>query len=131
MTMLPTYLHLEKGRRDLARALTSGGTTPPRATFDYSGKFDGDYAILANGIYELPHPDNPHRQPWSGDFGTGPQTLDIEFPHARTVDRVLVFGPGPTIPFRLLDYDLQYHDGAGWKTIQEVRAPCRRPTLSA
>ena len=51
----------------------------------------------------------PRRNPnaWSGTLPSTPQTLEIAFPHPRTVDRVLVFSVRADNPYcALLDYDL-------------------------
>ncbi len=124
VTMLPSYLRLARGQAIAPPRIDFGRNYASQASFRYSSRFEGDFQLLTNGIYEAPHPDNPHRIPWSGDFAAAPQTLEIEFPHARTIDRLLIFSVRADNPFcTLLDYDLQYHDGSAWKTIQEVRDP--------
>ena len=86
----------------------------------------GDAAALTNGIFESSHLEDPYRnQEWIGDFSSAPQTLDITFPEPRTIDKMLIFSMRADNDYcALLDYDLQYHDGKGWVTIQEVRTPC-------
>ena len=49
----------------------------------------------------------------------------MTFPGKRKVERVVVFGVRADNQYcALLDYDLQYHDGKDWVTIDAARAPC-------
>ena len=125
VTMLPSYLRLEKGQQVAPPRIDFGPNYAGQAAFHYSADYQGSYGMLTDGIFESGHPSNPHLHCWAGDLPSLPQTLDIEFPYPRTVDRVLVFGTTGRQPLmRLLDYDLQYDDGHGvWKTLKQVRAP--------
>jgi len=124
LTTLPTYLRLSKGQIIIPPVIDFGRNYASQATWTYSAPHSGNLASLTNGILEAPHPDDPHADPWSGTLPTVPQTLEMRFPYPRAVERLLLFGVRADNPYcALLDYDLQYHDGKDWVTLEEVRSP--------
>jgi hypothetical protein len=49
----------------------------------------------------------------------------MAFDKPRAVSNVLIFSTRADNPHcALLDYDLEYHDGRDWVTIEKVRTPC-------
>lgn len=55
-----------------------------------------------------------------------PATVGLQWGSAQTFNRVVVWCPPPWQgQGTLLDFDLQYHDGSGWVTIEAVTEPTR------
>ncbi len=124
LSTLPIYLRLAKGQQVFPPQIDFGRNYASQATFTYSAEHSGNLDVLTNGILEAPHPDDPHREPWSGSLPTAPQTLEMRFPFPRAVDRLVLFGVRADNPYcALLDYDVQYHDGKDWVTLEEARSP--------
>ncbi|HKI34312.1 MAG TPA: NEW3 domain-containing protein [Gemmataceae bacterium] len=124
ISTLPVYLRLAKGQEIRLPHTDFGRNYASQATFTYSAESSGNLEALTNGILEAPHPDDSHREPWSGSLPSLPQTLEMRFPHPRAVERLLLFGVRADNPYcTLLDYDVQYHDGKDWVTLEEVRSP--------
>ena len=122
---LPLYLRLAQGQQVTAPVLDYGRNYAPEATFAYSGKAKGDVATLTNGLFEVTHAGNPWGPFWQGELKTAPQTLDLTFPMARTVNRVVLYSVRADNPYcDLLDFDVQYDNGGKWVTLKEVRTPC-------
>jgi len=123
--LLPIYLRLAKGQEIVPPRLDFGRNYAAEASFSYSGRTKSDMGILTNGLLEVTHADNPWGPYWAGDLANAPQMLDMTFPVARTVDRVMVYSMRADNPHcYLLDFDLQCHDGKQWVTLEEVRTPC-------
>ena len=84
-------------------------------------------------MIETYHANNPNGETngakiWTGDLPgdakTNPQTLEIAFDQPQMINKVLLRGVRADNQFSaLLDYDLQYQDGANWKTIETIRRP--------
>jgi hypothetical protein len=130
---MPSYLRLAPGQ-DLAPDRIDFGSNLAAAAgtkFTYSAACNfGKPDCLNNGVLEVTHDGNPNgavsKPPiFTGELPTLPQTLEIGLDGTRTVSRMLVFGLRADNAFcALLDYDLQYHDGRDWATIEKVRTPC-------
>ncbi|MDQ3815501.1 MAG: hypothetical protein M3347_16410, partial [Armatimonadota bacterium] len=133
LQQLPIYVKLAPGQELIAPKLNFGQNTAPRAKWEYSATFKGDYDLLTNGIYETYHSGNPNGDTngakiWTGDLpldaagAITPQTLDAIFERPQRIDTIIVRGVRADNAFcALLDYDLQYFDGKAWKTIEQVR----------
>jgi hypothetical protein len=124
ITTLPLYLRLTKSQEVAPIEINYGRNYAAQATFTYSGKYKGDLTQLTDGIFEAPHPSNPHREVWSGELTTTPQTLEMTFPHPRTLSYLVIYTVRADNPYcALLDFDVEYHDGKDWRTVEEVRSP--------
>jgi hypothetical protein len=130
LEQLPVYVSLTPGLHLAAPKLDFGKNLAAEATFAYSSTFKGEFAWLNNGVIETYHAGNPKgdtngKRIWTGDLPGGPanspQTLEWTFRSPQKVNRVVVRGVRPDNAFcALLAYDLQYRDGADWKTIERV-----------
>jgi hypothetical protein len=129
---MPIYLNLATGQKVAAPVLDFGKNIAAEATFTYSAETKSNPAILTDGLMQVWHSQNPWGPCWFGaypgtKFNESPQTLDITFPGPRDLTGLAVFGARADNPHcALLDYDVQYHDGKGWVTLEEVRAACPR-----
>jgi hypothetical protein len=128
---MPIYLRLSGGQRIVPPKIDFGKNIAKQATFTYSGQTRSNPAILTDGLFQTADLNQtPWGQPWRGSypgkvFNQSPQTLDIAFGGRREIGGLLIFGiPSANQFSTLLDYDLQYHDGKGWATIEEVRTHC-------
>jgi hypothetical protein len=76
---------------------------------------EGSFDSLVDGLFPAPHSDNPWGGQWYGNLDGTAQTLEIEFPVVRMVNRVAVYSVRADNPnCDLLDFDLQYEkDGMG------------------
>ncbi|MGB3088002.1 MAG: hypothetical protein WBC53_09815, partial [Phycisphaerae bacterium] len=130
VTQLPIYLRLKKGQKVAVPVIDLGKNIASEATFTYSGGSESDPALLTDGIMQIWHGGNPWGSPWKGDypgttFNESPQTFDITFSSPRKIGALAIFGARADNPHSaILDYDLQYHDGRAWVTLEEVRAAC-------
>jgi hypothetical protein len=130
LDQLPRYVRLPAGARLAAPRLDFGKNLATAARFSYSGPSKSEVALLNNSIIETYHAGNPNgdtngKKIWQGELPGGPcknpQALEIVFERPQRLDRVVVRGVRPDNTFcALLAYDLQYHDGTGWKTIERV-----------
>jgi len=123
---MPVYLRLAKGQELPVPKIDFGQNIAPLATFAYSDKVkDDNLAALNNGILESTHFGDPCQYKYfQGEANSFPQTLEIAFPGPQTVSRMLIFSlRADNVQTAVLDYDVQYHDGAKWVTVQEVRTP--------
>jgi hypothetical protein len=122
---LPVYLRLSPGQDVGPTAIDYGKNLAKLATFHYSAPSDGDFSLLTNGIFEAPHPSDPHQKLWTGDMPTSPQYLEIDFAQPTAINRLIVFTAHADNPYcALLDYDIQVRVGNQWTTVQQVRSPC-------
>ena len=128
VTQTPIYVMIPKGREIAVPRYDFGKNLAQQATFSYTGECN-DISKLNNGHYETTHAGNPWREYWNGklktndDGSAAPETLEIKFKNRIKINTVIIHGGRPDNPFcALLDYDLQYKDGAGWKTLAQVRA---------
>ncbi|MGB2781925.1 MAG: fibronectin type III domain-containing protein, partial [Phycisphaerae bacterium] len=134
-TQLPIYVKLTTSQSVTAPTIDLGTNIASEATFTYSGGNTSDPALLTDGIMQVWHANNPWGDPWKGDylgeyFDETPETFDITFPTAREIAGLLVYGARADNPYSaILDYDLQYHDGQDWVTLEEVRAACPTSTI--
>lgn len=128
----PQYLRFPAQRSVTVAPIDFGANIAAEATITYSGTTASDAAALTNGIFESNHYQDPNRnKQWVGDFPAGPQTLDLTFPHARTIGKVAIFAFwADNDSSALLDYDLLCKAENGWTTIQEVRTPCPETDLA-
>jgi len=125
VSALPLYVRPAQGQTVTVPKIDFGKNLAAQLTFTYSAATTSDPALLTNGILEAPHPSNPNRNFWTGDLPAPGQTLELKFPEPRSVSKLLVFSVRADNPYcALLDYDLQYHDGRSWKTLEEVRSAC-------
>ena len=132
---MPVYLRLAKGQTVDAPKLDFGLNVAPQATFAYSAPAQGDAALLANGVLETIHAGNPEggtdgKKIWQGelplaaDGAIEPQTLDLTWDRPRAIAKVILWGLRADNTFcTLLDYDLQYHNGQDWVTLEKFRTP--------
>jgi sugar lactone lactonase YvrE len=134
LAQLPTYVRLPRGAQLIAPALDFGENVAAKATFAFSATTaKGALELLNNGILETYHGGNPNgdtngAQIWTGDLPddlrTNPQSLEITFPQPQTISRAVFRGVRADNAFcALLAYDLQYHDGTNWKTIETIDRP--------
>jgi len=134
-TQLPIYVKLTTSQSVTAPTIDLGTNIASEATFTYSGGNTSDPALLTDGIMQVWHANNPWGDPWKGDylgeyFDETPETFDITFPTAREITGLMVYGARADNPYSaILDYDLQYHDGQDWVTIEEIRAACPTSTI--
>jgi hypothetical protein len=131
---MPVYLRLAKGQTLDVPKLDFGRNVAPQATLHYSAPADGDLALLNNGVLETIHAGHPNggtdgKRIWQGqlplaaDGSIEPQTLELAWSKPQSVDKVILWGLRADNTFcALLDYDLQYHDGKDWVTLEKVRA---------
>jgi len=130
VTQLPIYLRLRPGQKVAAPVIDLGKNIASEATFTYSGGSESDPALLTDGIMQVWHGGNPWGSPWKGGypgttFNESPQTFDITFSSPRKIGALAIFGARADNPHSaLLDYDVQYHNGRDWVTLEEVRAAC-------
>jgi len=127
---MPIYLRLAKGQQVSVPKLDFGHNVAGEATFTWSGGPTSSSSILTDGIFQLFHDGSPWVNTWGGRyagkvFNEKPETLEIAFDTPRLIESLLIFSGYADNPHcALLDYDLQYHDGKGWVTLEEVRTPC-------
>ena len=131
---MPVYLQLAKGQTLDVPKLDFGRNIAPQGTLHYSAPADGDLALLNNGVLETIHAGHPNggtdgKRIWQGqlplaaDGSIQPQTLEIAWGKPQSVNKVILWGLRADNTFcALLDYDLQYHDGKDWVTLEKVRA---------
>ena len=130
LEQLPVYVSMEPKMRLIAPKLDFGKNLAADATFAYSSTFKGELAWLNNAMIETYHAGNPSgdtngKRIWTGDLEGGPaktpQTLEWTFRSPQKVSRVVVRGVRPDNAFcALLAYDLEYLDGADWKTLERI-----------
>ncbi len=83
---------------------------------------EGSFDSLVDGLFPAPHSDNPWGGQWYGNLDGTAQTLEIEFPVVRMVNRVAVYSVRADNPnCDLLDFDLQYEKDGKWVTLKKVR----------
>jgi len=130
VTQLPIYLRLRPGQKVAVPVIDLGPNIASEATFTYSAGSESNPALLTDGIMQIWHHGNTWGSPWSGPypgktFNESPQTFDITFSSPRQITGLLVYGAHASNPHSaILDYDLQYHNGQDWVTLEEVRAAC-------
>jgi len=113
-----------------APVIDLGKNIASEAMFTYSAGSESDPALLTDGIMQIWHGGNTWGSPWKGSypgetFNESPQTFDITFSSPRKIGGLAIFGARADNPnSAILDYDVQYHDGQDWVTLEEVRAAC-------
>ncbi len=124
-TALPQYLRLAPGRDATAEPIDYGRNVARQAEYTYSSDFQGDLASIANGIFESPHGGDPRRgRYFQGNLTPSPQTLEIRLPRAMPLDHLVIWSlHADNAQCALLDFDLEYHDGAKWALLKQVRTP--------
>ncbi len=119
---LPLYLRLKPGQTITPPKYDFGVNFARGAAFSYSSSYEGSFDILTNGRLEATQAGNPWGPYWKGSLKGGPQTLEIEFPIERSVNRMFVYSLEADNPHcALLDFDVQALDGAKWNTVKQVR----------
>ena len=119
------YVRVGAGQQISAQPINFGQNIASQATFTFSGATTSNNAILTNGIFEAAHPSDPNGTYWQGQMAGSPQSLTMTFATPRQIDKAIFFSVRADNPYcALLDYDLQYWNGAGWVTIEQVRTPC-------
>lgn len=127
---LPRYLRLGKGASAEAVPIRFGKNIAAEAALTYSAESKGDLGLLTNGVLEVFHAGHPQggtdgKTIWTAALPSSPQTIEIALPEPRTIDKVVLHGTRPDNQFSaILAYDLDYHDGKGWRTIEKVQAHC-------
>lgn len=133
MEQMPVYVRLAPGQSLSPVRIDMGSSLAKRATWSYSAPFKGGFDLLTNGITETFHDGSPNGGPggekiWTGDLpldsdGTIiPQTLETDLGSVQIIDKIIVRGVRGDNQFcTLLDYDLEYFDGQGWRNIDSVR----------
>ena len=123
--VMPVYVRLPRGAEAAPPKIDLGRNFAREAKFTFSGETKSDYEVLANGRFEVVHGSSPWGKYWAGSLAKTPQTLEMAFDKPRAVSNVLIFSTRADNPHcALLDYDLEYHDGRDWVTIEKVRVPC-------
>ena len=129
--IMPIYARLKTGQRIVPPKIDFGKNIAKQARYTYSGQTKSNPAILTDGQFQTADlHQTPWGKPWRGKypgkvFNESPQTLDITFGGRREIGGLIIFGiPSANQFSTLLDYDLQYHDGKSWVTIEEVRTRC-------
>ncbi len=130
LEQLPSYVRLPVGAKLIAAKRALGKNLAGGAKFAYSGNFKGELEWLSNGILETYHAGNPNgdtngKKIWTGelpaDLKANPPSLEMTFDKPRRIERLVVRGIRADNAFcALLAYDLQYHDGKDWQTIESV-----------
>ena len=130
ISQMPIYVRLAKGQTLMVPPIDFGKNIAAEARFTYSGGSTSDPKILTDGLFQNPHGGTPWGPMWLGTykgkmFNEKPEMLEMAFPAPRAIQGLLIFGSRADFQFSaLLDYDLQYHDGKDWVTLEEVRTPC-------
>jgi hypothetical protein len=130
ITQMPIYVRLTKGQELKAPCWDFGTNMASEAKFVYSGGPTSDAKLITDGVFQNHHTTSSWGPTWEAPytgkvFNEKPETFDIVFPSPRPIDKLLIFGERADMPYNaILDYDLQYHDGKGWVTLEEVRTPC-------
>jgi len=133
VSQFPCYLRLAKEQDVLPVPMPEDNRSrniASQATFSYSGGTESDPNLLTDGVFQSTFLGSHATTIWSGKytgkfFNDKPETLDIAFDAPHRIEKLLVFGVHADNPHSaLLDYDLQYHDGKDWMTLEEVRTPC-------
>jgi hypothetical protein len=124
---LPTYVRLSRGQTATPQSWDFGRNLAVRASFAYTGGSRSDNALLNNGILETYHSGNPNGDTngakiWQGDLNGQASNFAIMLGQPRAINKAIFYSVrGDNTFSTLLDYDLQYHDGKIWKTLETVR----------
>ncbi|HLV81247.1 MAG TPA: hypothetical protein VKT32_13250, partial [Chthonomonadaceae bacterium] len=121
--ILPIYVQLAPGQNIAMPKIDFGTNIASQASFVYSDKTQSNPKLLTDGILGNYHAGDPnYGMVWTGAITTPNPTLEMDFPSARTVSKLLVFSVRADNPHcTLLDYDLQAFNGKNWVTIDQVR----------
>ena len=132
---MPVYVRLAKEQTIEVPQLDFGRNLSSQAALHYSAAADGDLALLNNGVVETIHAGHPQggtdgKRIWQGRLPLGPngsiepQTLELTWSLPQEIGKVILWGLRADNQFcALLEYDLQYHDGTDWVTLENVRPP--------
>ncbi len=135
---LPIYLEPAPGQEieivpqdfgtNLARSPGVTAASSGTGVHPVDPKIPNNIAKLFNGELECWYSDQrPESQPWMDNTPKFPAWVELKFPAATEVSRVIIYAPAPwQWQGTLLDYELQYDDGSGkWVTIEHVIEPAK------
>ncbi len=88
-------------------------------------KIPNNLSKLTNGEFEDWYwAQRDEAQPWMDDTKSFPAWVELRFPKATEIGRVIIYAPAPwQWQGTLVDYELQYDDGGKWVTIEHVTEP--------
>jgi hypothetical protein len=96
-----------------------------------NSKIPNDISKLNNGeledwYYHLHKPEDSTDQPWMDGTPEFPAWIEMHFPSATQVARVIIYAPAPwQWQGTPVDYELQYDAGGKWVTIEHVNEPLK------
>jgi len=132
--MLPVYVHGAGANTDAVKPNWGPNLCrQPGVSISTNGT-GGDLAKLHNGSMEtwyytqngdsVSGPDAPWNAGLVAPSPEHPIAVEVDFPSVKKVRRVVIYAAPPwQSQSTLLDYDLQYFDGANWQTIETVNEP--------
>jgi len=132
--MLPVYVHGAGANTDAVKPNWGPNLCRQPGVSIVSNGGGGDIAKLHNGSMEtwyytqngdnISGPDAPWNAGSVAPSPDHPITVEVDFPAVKKVRRVVIYAAPPwQSQSTLLDYDLQYFDGANWQTIETSTEP--------
>lgn len=125
VTELPTYVEMPVGQPCSVIQPSYGQNVALQSGVAVSasgGATTASPSLITNGVLESWYYNSI--APWTSNVTQWPATVEIDLPQSQAVSDVLIFAG---VPWQnggtLLDYDLQYWNGAGWSEIQHVVEP--------